>query len=74
MGKNRALHLCALLLTSLLVVSAMHVVPAEAGRALAQTSYEPLNPYIPFPGGRVPGRPYTRPCNYKDRCPDVSVP
>ncbi|KAK3153349.1 hypothetical protein QOZ80_2BG0171130 [Eleusine coracana subsp. coracana] len=69
MGKNRALDLCTLLLTAFLVLSAMHAVPAEAGRALAQTGYEPLNPYIPsFPGGTVPGRPYTRPCTYKERC------
>ncbi|KAK3153350.1 hypothetical protein QOZ80_2BG0171140 [Eleusine coracana subsp. coracana] len=75
MGKNRVLHLCALLLMVFLVVSAMLAVPAEAGRALVQTNDYGMNPNIPR--GRCSGCPYTRPCTYKNRCDpphDVHVP
>ncbi|OEL37671.1 hypothetical protein BAE44_0001310 [Dichanthelium oligosanthes] len=66
--QQQALPLCTVFLVALLVVSAMHAVPAEAGRALLAGSigYEPLNP------GRTPyagrGEPYTRPCRYKNEC------
>ncbi|RLN19872.1 hypothetical protein C2845_PM02G19410 [Panicum miliaceum] len=60
--QQQALPLCTVLLVALLVGSAMHAVPAEAGRALAGGSigFDPLNP----------GQPYTpRPCRNIYRCP-----
>ncbi|OEL23721.1 hypothetical protein BAE44_0015260, partial [Dichanthelium oligosanthes] len=68
------LPLCMVFLVALLVVSAMHAVPAEAGRSRAgralaggSIGYDPLNPSIMPSAG--PGGPYTRPCRYIYRCP-----
>ncbi|KAG2550396.1 hypothetical protein PVAP13_9KG343800 [Panicum virgatum] len=66
--QQKAFPLCTVLLAALLVVSAMHAVPAEAGRALAggHVGYDPLNPGSTPSAG--PGQPYTRPCTYGRRC------
>ncbi|CAN6324503.1 unnamed protein product [Urochloa humidicola] len=54
-------------LAVLLVVSAMHAIPTEAGRVLAGSiGYDPLKP------GRTPSgepEPYTRPCRRIYQCP-----
>ncbi|CAL4940722.1 unnamed protein product [Urochloa decumbens] len=59
--QQKALPLGMVFLAVLLVVSAMHTVPAEAGRVLAGSiGYGPLNPGRTPSAG--PGQPYTRPC------------
>ncbi|TVU31618.1 hypothetical protein EJB05_23322 [Eragrostis curvula] len=61
MGKHQqALPLCMVFLTALLVVSAMHAVPAEAGRALGQVAGPGYGALIPGVTPAVPrGEPYT---------------
>ncbi|PAN48363.1 hypothetical protein PAHAL_9G377600 [Panicum hallii] len=72
--QQQALPLCTVLLVALLVVSAMHAVPAEAGRALAGgwIGYDPLNPGRTPSAG--PGQPYIpRPCEKIYRCPPATA-
>ncbi|CAD6212111.1 unnamed protein product [Miscanthus lutarioriparius] len=62
------------LLVAFLVISAMHAVPAEPGRTLAESSvgYEPLKPGVldpDRPGVLDPDRPYTRRCREIYECP-----
>ncbi|TVU31631.1 hypothetical protein EJB05_23326, partial [Eragrostis curvula] len=61
---------------ALLVVSAMHAVPAQAGRALGQIGYGSLDPAgkTPSSAGHTPGGAYTRPCVYKYGCAPPHVP
>ncbi|CAL4915671.1 unnamed protein product [Urochloa decumbens] len=67
--QQKALPLGMVFLAVLLVVSAMHAVPAEAGRVLAGSiGYDPLNPRRTPSAG--PGQPYiTRPCGRIYECP-----
>ncbi|KAG2539244.1 hypothetical protein PVAP13_9NG457214 [Panicum virgatum] len=71
--QQKALPLCTVLLVALLVVSAMHAIPAEAGRALAggHIAYDPLNPGRTPSAG--PGQPYTRPCRSIYQCPPATA-
>ncbi|CAN6311822.1 unnamed protein product [Urochloa humidicola] len=66
--QQKAVPLGMVFLVALLVVSAMHAVPAEAGRVLAESiGYGPLNPGNTPSAGR--GEPYTRPCRRIYDCP-----
>ncbi|KAK3157199.1 hypothetical protein QOZ80_2AG0117490 [Eleusine coracana subsp. coracana] len=66
MGRQQqSLPLCMVFLMAVLVVSALHAVPAEAGRALAQAAigYRPLIP------GYTPSVPRGQP--YHGGCPNI---
>ncbi|TVU31619.1 hypothetical protein EJB05_23314 [Eragrostis curvula] len=78
MGKHQpALPLCRVFLTALLVVSALHAVPAEAGRALGEAAGAGSGALIPGYTPSVPrGQPYTgRGCTSAYRClPPAGAP
>ncbi|OQU92107.1 hypothetical protein SORBI_3001G291200 [Sorghum bicolor] len=60
---------CMVFLMAFLVISAMHAVPAEAGRTLADQSSSSVGNEPLKPGVLDPNRPYTRRCRNIYECP-----